>query len=109
MVAVNLEITQRAQTVVKVLARLGTVRAVYLFGSHADGLAHEWSDIDLAAFMDDIENWDMQRRARAMASVMQEVGADVEAHLFPVSSVRNPEKASFAAHVLNHGVRLWQL
>jgi hypothetical protein len=43
-----------------------------------------------------------------MAAVMQEVGSDVEAHLFPASALQNPQPASLAAYVLNHGIRIWQ-
>jgi len=108
MVAVNIEVTQRAQAAATTLARHGTLRAIYLFGSHAEGRAHQWSDIDLGAFIDGVENWDMQRRAKVMAAVMQEVGSDVEAHLFPASALHNPAPASLAAYVLNHGIRIWQ-
>jgi len=89
------------------LAREGVVRAAYIFGSYAEGRADEWSDLDVAAFMDGVENWDMQRCARAMGRVMEEAGSDVEAHLFPASVLENAPRASFAEYVLRHGIRIW--
>ena len=62
-----------------------------------------WSDIDVAAFMEGLEDWDIRRRATAMAMVMEEAGSDVEAHLFPASALDNPPTASFAEHILRHG------
>ncbi|MGH7176260.1 MAG: nucleotidyltransferase domain-containing protein [Tepidisphaeraceae bacterium] len=88
------------------LGRLGPLRAAYLFGSHAEGRAHRWSDIDLAAFMVGVETWDIHRRARAMAQVMDEIGADVEAHLFPASALKNPQPGSFVDYVLQRGIRI---
>ena len=96
----------RALAATRILARLGIVRAVYVFGSHVEGRADRWSDIDVAAFMEGIENWDLRRRAQAMARVMEEAGPEVEAHLFPASALENPECGGFAEYVLQHGVRI---
>lgn len=103
---IDTAIESRALAAVKVLSRLGGVRAAYLFGSHVDGTPDEWSDIDVAVFMEGVETWDLHRRATAMALVMEEVGSDVEAHFFPAESLEHHHSASFAAWVLNHGVRL---
>ena len=99
-------IENRALAAARTLARLGTVRAVYVFGSLVEGSADRWSDIDVAAFMEGIENWDILQRARAMALVMEEAGSAVEAHLYPVSALVNPGQGSFAEYILRHGVRI---
>jgi predicted nucleotidyltransferase len=97
-------VKDKALAAAAVLARLGTLRAAYVFGSYAEGRGDQWSDIDLAAFVEGVENWDLARRAKAMALVMTEAGADVEAHLFPASALANPERGGFAEYVLQHGV-----
>jgi predicted nucleotidyltransferase len=97
----------RALAAAKILARLGVVRAAYVFGSHVDGKPDLWSDIDVAAFMEGVEHWDIQKRARAMALVMEEAGSDVEAHLFPASALDNPAPGGFAEYVLRHGTRIF--
>ncbi len=106
MVVLDAEVKDKALEAVKILSRFGTVRAVYLFGSQVDGTADEWSDIDVAIFMDDVENWDIQRNTRAMVMVMEEVGDDVEAHIFPASSLEHPGRGSFVEYILGHGVRV---
>lgn len=107
MVALNEDVVRRAQAVAEVLSREGVVRAGYVFGSRADGRGDEWSDLDVAVFMDGVEGWDIQRCAQAIGRVMSEVGPDVEAHLFPSSALRAPAQASFAEYVQRHGVRFW--
>ena len=109
MVAFDVGIRDKALNATKVLGRLGAVRAAYVFGSYADGCANRWSDIDLAAFVEGVENWDMEKRAKAMAAVMREAGADVEAHLFPASALANPQRGSFAEYVLQHGICIQRL
>ena len=62
-------VKNKALAAAEILARLSPVRAAYVFGSHVEGRADQWSDIDMAAFMEGIDNWDLQKRARAMALV----------------------------------------
>ena len=105
---VDTEIESRALAAVKVLSDLGEVRAAYLFGSHVEGTPDRWSDIDVAVFMGGVEHWDIHQRAEAMALVMEEVGSDVEAHLFPASSLDNPPRGGFAQYILRHGIRIFE-
>ena len=95
---------RRALAATKVLERLGPVRAAYVFGSHLEGRAYRWSDIDVAAFVDGVESWDLRRRARAVVQVQREAGLDIEAHLFPSSVFDKPEPGTFAAYVKQEGV-----
>ena len=107
MAVIPADIRRQALAATRTLERLGTVRAAYVFGSQAEGRADSWSDIDVAAFLEGIEDWDLQRRATAMALVMEEAGSNVEAHLLPVSALEKPEPGSFAEHILKHGVRIY--
>lgn len=104
MVALNSEIARRALAAATALRREGVLRAVYVFGSHVDGRADEWSDIDIAAFMDGVETWDLWRRTDVIIRVQKDVGFDVEPHLFPTSSLNAPEPGSFAEYVVQHGI-----
>jgi len=104
MVALNPEITRRALAAAVALRREGVVRAVYVFGSHIDGRADQWSDIDVAAFMDGVETWDLVRRTDVIVRVQKEVGFDVEPHLLPACTLAAPEPGSFAAYVIDHGI-----
>ncbi len=97
-----------ALAAVKVLSDLGVVHAAYLFGSYVEGTPDEWSDVDIAVFMEGVEHWDIHQRAEAMALVMRKVGDEVEAHLFPVSSLEDPPRGSFAQYILQHGIRIFE-
>jgi predicted nucleotidyltransferase len=106
MVALDPEVARRALSAARAVSREGVLRAVFVFGSHAQGRADEWSDIDVAAFVDGVETWDLWRRTAVITRVQKEVGFDVEPHLFPASSLDAPEPGSFAAYVLSHGIRV---
>jgi len=106
MAILDAQVNHRAMAAVRSLDRLGVIRAAYVFGSHVEGHADQWSDIDVAVFMDGVETWDIRRRARAMAQVQKEAGLDVEAHLFPSSAVDHAQRGSFAEYVLKHGLCL---
>jgi predicted nucleotidyltransferase len=104
MVTLNPELMRRAREAARALQREGVVRATYLFGSHVEGRAHEWSDIDVAAFIEGAETWDIWRRAKVVARVQKEVGYDIEPHVFAASLFTNPRAGSFAEYILEHGI-----
>lgn len=103
MAEVDTSVTNRSIEAIKVFAALGRVRAAYLFGSHVEGKPGPWSDIDIAIFADDVEQWDIERRADAMVFVQKSIGDDVEIHLFPALHAKNPPQGSFAQYVMKHG------
>ena len=100
------KVKSRALAAANALAREGRVLAAYVFGSHAEGRADKWSDIDLAAFMEGVESWDPWNRAKVIVKVQKEVGFDIETHILSAASLENPEAGSFASNILNHGVRI---
>ncbi len=106
MAAVTPEIESRARAAAQALGRQGIVRALYVFGSQVTGQADRWSDIDLAAFMDGVESWDLWRRTRVIVAVQREAGYDIEPHLFSATQLTGAAAGSFAADVLLHGVRV---
>jgi predicted nucleotidyltransferase len=106
MVAVNADVKRRALAAAAALGRAAPLRAAYLFGSHAEGRAHEWSDIDVAVFLDGMESWKVRDKTRLIVDVQMELGFDIEPHLFPASALTHPEPGSFAQYVLEHGVRV---
>ncbi len=105
---VDTTVESRALAAVRVLSALSVVRAAYLFGSHVEGTPDAWSDIDIAVFMEGVERWDIRQRATAMALVMEQVGSDVEAHLFPALALDNPPRGGFAEYILRHGTCIFE-
>lgn len=99
-------IEARATKAVVCLRRFASVAAAYLFGSHVEGTADRWSDIDLAVFIEGLESWDLHDRARVAVAVQKEAGDDIELHFFPAGTLQQRDEAGFAAWVLHHGVRL---
>ncbi len=106
MAVLDAEIELLALKAAEVCARKGTLKAAYVFGSQVTGRADEWSDIDIAAFMEGIESWDIWQRTQFLAQVQMEVGYDIEPHLFPASLLISPEPGSFAADIIKNGVRI---
>jgi len=106
MAVLDAEVERRALTAARALGREGMVRAAYVFGSQVDGRADRWSDIDVAAFIEGVESWDIWRRTEAIVRVQKEAGFDIEPHLFSAALLQNAEAGSFAADVLRHGVRI---
>ena len=97
---------KRISAAVGSLARRCRLRAAYLFGSTTDGTANAESDIDIAAFIEGVEQWDIQRRVQMAVQLQAELGDDLEFHFFSAEDLTNPPRASFAEYVLRRGMRL---
>ncbi len=97
-------ILRRARAALEVIARQARVRAAFLFGSHVEGRADEFSDIDIAAFVEGAEQWDLTRHVEAAVEARKQVGYDIELHFFAAELLDEAPKASFAAYVQSHGV-----
>lgn len=102
-------IEQRVREAVSVLSEEADVRAVYVFGSQVEGTPRDFSDIDVAVFVNGLKDWDLRRRAQASARVQKEVGDDVELHFFFSETLANPPKASFALYILREGIPIENL
>ncbi|MGD0517219.1 MAG: nucleotidyltransferase domain-containing protein [Thermoguttaceae bacterium] len=106
MAILNDLIKEKAQEAIRVVARRVRVRAAYIFGSRVSGTPDDLSDIDVAAFIEDASQFGFQERVRLGVDIREQSGDEVEIHFFPAESLDHPPTASFAAHVLNRGVRL---
>jgi len=93
----------RALSALSLRARLV---AAYLFGSRVQGKTDEWSDYDLAVFIEEADQWDLPELVRFCAAIQKEAGDDIELHVFPASKADAPDKASFAEYIIKNGVRL---
>ncbi len=103
---INPQVITRAEYALQVLSREATIEGAYLFGSQVKGNTHEWSDIDIAAFVENSETWDIFERADRTAYVQKEAGDEIELHFFPADQLAHPEPSSFAEYILRTGVRL---
>lgn len=96
----------RVRNAVNYLSRFGEVRSAYLFGSHVKGKPDQFSDIDVAVFIEGVEKWGIQRRAKTAAAAQKEFGDDLEIHFFSIENLLNPHPASFAAYIFKNGEKI---
>jgi predicted nucleotidyltransferase len=106
MAAIRDIVKQRAQEAIALLSDYGSVRAAFLFGSQINGHADDFSDVDIAAFIEGLESWNLDRQIRVTIEVQKRVGDDIELHFFPAESLKNPLPASFAEYVQAVGIRI---
>lgn len=99
-------IDKKAKAALASIAGFARIDKAYLFGSQVEGMADEWSDIDLAVFAEGVETWDIHKRARLMAKVQKEAGDDIEVHFIPAKALVENDRAGFASWVMSHGVEL---
>ena len=104
MAVLDARVEDKALAATRTLSRRGVIRVAYVFGSQAEGRSDPWSDIDVAVFMEGVEDLDIRSRAGMMADVMEEAGSDVEVHLFSASRLERPEPGGFVEYIVRHGV-----
>ncbi|HUT34229.1 MAG TPA: nucleotidyltransferase domain-containing protein [Planctomycetota bacterium] len=100
------EVVSEATEALRVLTRYGRVAAAFVFGSQAEGTAGPHSDIDLAAFVEGADDWDVRAEVDICCAVQREAGDDIDLHIFPACALGGAEPASLAEYVQKHGTRL---
>lgn len=85
------------------LARVGIrVTQVFLFGSHAKGTAHEWSDVDLIVVSPDFAPLGLLQRLELLGEAAGEVFEPVQAYGVTPEEVEGGDLAPFWEHILAH-------
>ncbi len=100
------EVVSEATQALRVLSRYGRVAGAFVFGSQADGTAGPHSDIDIAAFVEEADGWDIRAEVDICCAVQREAGDDIDLHIFPACALGAAEPASLAEHVQKHGTPL---
>lgn len=75
------EINNIVENFVKIVSENFNLREAYLFGSYANGLANEYSDIDIALVSDEFEGsrfWDKKK----LYKYLLKLSSDIEIHPF---------------------------
>ncbi|RJP34194.1 MAG: nucleotidyltransferase domain-containing protein [Candidatus Omnitrophota bacterium] len=109
MVDLDITMENRIQMALTVISRFTHVVCAYLFGSQVDGTPDQWSDIDLAVFVEGMESWELHERATVAALVQKEVGDDVDVRFFPSQALTHHDPAGFAAWVITHGIKVIEI
>lgn len=95
-----------AAEALRVLGRHVRIAGAFVFGSQVEGTSDEYSDIDLAVFVEGCEDWGIRRCAQTAALVQREAGDNIEIHFFSAKALTNSEPASFATYVKERGVKV---
>ena len=88
-----------AEEVKKVLAP----NAIILFGSYANGVPHEWSDIDIAVIVSNYQG-DWLETISQLCSLTRQVSIDIEPHLLDETC----DKSGFVEYVVKTGDIIYQ-
>jgi predicted nucleotidyltransferase len=99
-------IKKKTDTALASISNLTGMERAFLFGSQVDGTADQWSDIDMAIFVEGAEGWDIHKRARLIARIQKEAGDDIDVHFIPAKALRKNDQSDFAVWVLTHGVEI---
>ena len=94
----------RLSAMMNSLKRDNSLLAIYLFGSHASGKAHKYSDIDIAVLYD--EKADKKeytdKRIEIMTAVSESFNREVDV------VVLNQAPPMLKYHILRYGMRLYE-
>jgi len=82
------------------------VREAYLFGSYANGKAHDDSDIDIAVFSPSEETLGLEERMRLTAQIRYAVGAEIELHLYSDKSLETADRSNMYGYIITTGRKI---
>lgn len=100
------EILEQVSEVIQYLKKRIKIDAAVLFGSVLSGKADEWSDIDLAIFSEDVNNWSFEEEISMMVDVQVTYPNSVEPHFYPVEALSEARPTNFWGHILETGRRI---
>ena len=80
--------------------------AAYLFGSYAEGKAHDASDIDIALFSPASDTMALPERLDALARIDIAVNAEVELHLYSDQALAEARPSNIVGHIIKTGRRI---
>ena len=101
---VTTNVDKKIQEFIQLTGKALELEAVYLFGSHARGNSHEWSDIDLAIVSPDFCGDRFDDTTRLIPYILK-VDTAIEVHPFRPEefSTDNP----FVQEILDTGIRVY--
>lgn len=94
------EIVQKYYDVIK---NLFNIKRVVLFGSYSNGVPREWSDIDVAIFLDEKPN-----DLIGAESLLYKLRRNIDSRIEPIIIYDENDPSGFAAQVLNNGIIITQ-
>ncbi len=100
------KIERIAQQTISLLRKRIPIIQAYLFGSHVDGMAHESSDIDIAAFSPEVGNMPLEVKTNLIVSIERQIDAPVELHLFSEKNLAEARPTNFFGYLQTQGKQI---
>ncbi len=100
------EVNRIARRTIKLLGTYIKIKAGYLFGSYVFGKPHKYSDIDLAFFSPSVNRMGIEEKISLISNVSQQVGFDVEIHLYSDKCLKDARPTNFYGYILKTGRKI---
>ena len=97
------EVDAIAKRAVSLLRSQIPVTQAYLYGSYAEGTAHDDSDIDIAAFSPAADTMTFEERVALTVQIERQIDSGVELHLFGATSLAEARPTNFFGYICTHG------
>lgn len=101
-----IEVEKIARMTAKILGKLITLKAGYLFGSYVSGRPHKYSDIDLAFFSSNVNRMGIEKKISLISKVCEQLSSDVEIHLYSDRCLKDARPTNFYGYILKTGKRI---
>ena len=103
------KVREKLENYVEALKQNFKVKLVVLFGSYAKGNPEEYSDIDVAVFVEkDGKGLDYVEESAMLFTLVRNIDVRIEPTLFYTEELENYEKASFINDILTTGEIIYQ-
>ncbi len=103
MVATATEIDAAIEDLISRLKQDIRLEAILLFGSYANGVPHEWSDVDIAVISPDFEGLRMPERQKVIAAASRGRNSSLAPLGYPSSEYHDPGPHSFVREIIRTG------
>ncbi len=80
------------------------VQKVILFGSHAKGAAHQFSDIDLIVVSNDFRSMNLRQRLEILGIAAARIMKPIEAKGYTAAELKKASPVNFLGEALSSGV-----
>lgn len=102
----NKKIMESIKKYIQEVSKHYKVKYVYLFGSFVKGKQTQYSDIDLALFLDELKGNRLNILEKLFV-LTKDINPDIEPHLFSAKEHQNFSDADFVAYIIKEGKRIY--
>ena len=104
MVKLSSKVKTLINSTVNYLNRYYKIEQVILFGSHAAGTLHRYSDIDLAVISHDFAKENIDDLLSIFSKVSLRLSPDIEIHPFTPEDINEARPTNFIGYIIKNGI-----